>query len=388
MREPPPAGLDTAIAYLLRAERVSGRNLAYLFETNAKHIYVLAHRGAQVAAKEVAYPFLRVPLSLPSGFQDPVSPSLRQRLGVRLHEDSVVLDASEKRRLADLELRVESAAANFWPGVRYEQGLGRFKDFMQEIGYPARHERIRLWARLHQLLCETHVHSGRSSSAITEGLTSLHLYRVAQQESGWKSDLALIGLCARLISQAYLLRREPKEALHYLKIHELACAAAGVKVRPEYHHQLGTVAFQLEDYEAARPHYEIAARELAETEDHGRPRREREVLDIGKRHLILLQPIDWGDATAFFAGMKKDWPAGDIHVSIGLNWTAACGFCTDSRSVQVQADELLHEHQDAAAGYGQQATAYRLLTLTTRLPARLRRKWARHVLYENAVRDL
>ena len=385
------AKFDRPIAWL-RLHQISIADLANWFKTNPNHIHQLVKRGSRSLRKEVVYRYLTAPCESPTVHVDPVDPFLRRKLGIRPQHDSVVLDAAEKRRLAKLESQTEAAAADFWKGVRFEQGIGRFEEILRETRYPAHHRRIRLRARLRQLIAETHLHAGRSSSAIYQGLLSLHLYRIASQEAATEqdrtADLENLGRSARLISQGCLLRLEPDAAAHYLQIHQSASKAGGKDVRPEYYHQLATIVFQTrKEDDSARKFYEQAMSRLARIADYDRPKGQHEIWDIGRRHTNLLEPLDWDGAQELLEFALAQYPSGDIHHAINVNWTAACGYSTDSDKAHTRATEILNEHRMIADGFGHQATTYRLLRLTQNLEMALRPDWVRYVLYENALRD-
>lgn len=381
------AGLDSAIAWL-RDAGLAPERIASLFKIRPNHVRQLAFRGKHSCGVQIVHPFLIDPLTPPENPFAKPSSALRETLRVvRPHEDSVILDRAERRRLEGLEQEIETRGVTFWTGVRFETGLAPLFALLPKIGYPAHHHRIRLLARLQQLICETLLHSGRSASAIDHGLRSLHLYRIAQHESGFKADFENIGRSARLIAQGYLLRAEPVMSQRFLAIHRQACDRAGVKARPEYYEQMATIAFQQGEYGAARPLYQRAMQELGETVDYGRPRLEHEVLDIGARQMNLLPPVDWEKSRDLLNFMVNRLAPGDIHVSISANWTAACGFLTDSTDIQKQAREMLDHYGPAAEGYGHQATCKWLLSLTPELPGDIRAPWARRVLYENALRN-
>jgi hypothetical protein len=173
-------------------------------------------------------------------------------------------------------------------------------------------------------------------------------------------------------------------AAHHLEIHRQASVRAGIPLRAEYYHQLGTVAFLRQEYLAAKPHFTQSMDVLAETVDYGRSKQKHEILDIGLRHMNLLPPVNWDGAQELSDYMFQCWPEDDIHVSLSANFTAACGFLTDSPSIQRQATELLYQYEDASRGFSRQETSTRLLMLTPELPAGIRADWARLALYQNA----
>jgi hypothetical protein len=382
---PEISGFADSMAWL-RQRDVSAREIGDFFGTTAVNVRQIIWRYAPSRKITVVHPFLSEPLSDAAGIYQPVPKFLRKMLGIRDHEDSVILDRSAKRRLRQLEDQVEQLGGEFWSGVRYATGLRRFAELLPKVGYSAHHERIRLLARIRQLIAETHLHSGRTASAINEGLSSVHLYRTAFQESDWKDDLQGLGRSARLISQAFLLRHRPDMALHYLDIHQRASHAAGVEPRPEYYHQMAIAAFQEREDEFAPANLLIAMQKLRDTLDYGIPKREHEIRDIGERALNLIRG-NWESSSQLLDYMLKHYPPDDIHISINVAWTAACGLTSTDSKRHARALDLLERHREAAMGFGRQVSIFRLLSLAPRLPAALRPDWVRRSLYANAFAD-
>ena len=383
---PALAGLDSASCWL-RENGISTRRLASLFGSTPNHIRQLVYRGKHSLRKPPVDRFLTDPVVPPADPFGPPTTPLRRSLGVRLHEDAVILNRRERGRLEELENKVESAAEQVFSGVRYETGIPMLRSLASEIGYPAHHRRIRLLGRIRQLTAETLLHSGRSASALDYGLRALHLSRIAYHEFQDPYDLQQLGRSARLISQTYLLRAEPGHACRFLEIHREARARAGKNVRPEYHHQMGTVALQEGDDDTAKSHFQEAMRSLAEMVEDGRAPERHEILDIGARQINLLTPANWDRSQELMDYMLLRFHPDDIHVSINVTWTVACGFRTDSPSAQQQATDLLHQYKKTADGFGRQATIARLLEITPFLPSDLRAAWVRRALYENVLRD-
>lgn len=184
-----------------------------------------------------------------------------------------------------------------------------------------------------------------------------------------------------------MLRLEPEQANEYLLLHEQASNRAGAEAGAEFHRQTAVVRFQNKDWSAARVNFERAAETLSDTVEYGREKKLYEVLNIGKRQLNLLDPVDWDGAQELLAYMESCLPPSDIHRSMNLNWTVACGFATDSPSAQLRAQELIEGQPSLSDGFGHQATVSRLLAITPILPKTLRASWVRHALYENALRN-
>ena len=292
-------------------------------------------------------------------------------------------------RVEQLESQVERLGVEFWSGVRHGVGLKRFRDILIQIGRPADYLRIRILARVRQLLAETYAHAGYSSSAIKEGLISLLLSRAAHQSSGEAVDLERFAKTALIVSQGHLLRSEPQRAAHYLDLHQAARVRIGAPLGGEYFRQRGVVAFQAgPDGDAeSRKNFEQAMIVLADTIEYGRPKKLHEVLNIGTRQMNLIGKVNWDGAAELVSYMVKTLPPGDIHVSMNVNWAAACAFTTDSPKAHQDASDLLDTHRAASAGFGHQATVAWLLSITPALPEQIRPVWVRHALYENTFKD-
>jgi hypothetical protein len=379
-------------------------DLGFLFQKSPGYIRKLIYDHRHAKRRGRYDPDALRPFAIPQVDGDPVSipATLRAAVGVRAEPYVVAQMRANDLRIDDLEETVETIAAQFWDIVRFESGACAFRELLPEIGRPSHYRRIRLRARLCQILCELFLHSGRCASALSFGLKSLHLYRISYEESkgagsarvaGHRQvdDLAGIARTARLISQVHLLRRETADAERYLGVHESACSRGGVEPRPEYFHQRATICFQNGDDEGARRFYQRAMLELSRVVDYGQARAEHEVRDIGERQLHLVGTPDF-DGTAgalgLFEYMRATLKPGDIHVATSLAWTVSCGFSTDSVSVQTGAMDLLDRHWDSALGYRRQETVFRLLRMTLDIPSHLRSGWVRHVLYSNESKDL
>ncbi len=325
-----------------------------------------------------------------TGIWTPPSAELRQFLGIRPAEDDVEMTPRASRRLKDIRDELERRASHFWNGVRFERGIDAFTALLPEFGRPCQAGWIRLRARVHELRSETHLHSGRSLPALIDGLRAYHLYRVAFHEAHEKadrrSDLFQIGRMARLLSQVFLLRREADLAEFYLKLHLAAHDQLRLPARPEYHHQLGILAFQANHPDAdriARDELKQAGDRLAETVDHGQEPKRHEVRDIGERYLHLLD-LNWERSRQFLKEQLQHYRDGDIHVGLNVMSSAACGLGVNDSQAETEALELLDKHQPDALGYLRLQTGFELLRVTPRLPQRIRPAWVRFALFENA----
>jgi hypothetical protein len=387
--KPRVSGLVSAVAWLrdhdVPTKRIAG--LLDITETNARQ---LAYRGQWEKRFQSISKFERL-VRPPADPFEPVSDELRTELKVRpsIESHTVRLDPAARLRLSDLEERVEELGATFWSGVPHGVGIRKLQDTLIEIGRPAHYRRIRILARLRQLLAETYAHTGYSATAVNEAIVSLLLSKASYDESSDPVDLKQFARTALIISQGHLLRREPQTAAQYLDLYRDAHTRIGVPLGAEYSRQRGAVAFQLGPTcdEEARRNFKEAARLLEMTVEYGRPKQRYEVLTIGLRQMNLLGKVDWDAAQQLLDYILRTLRPGEIHISMNVNWTAACGFSTDSPSAHEQASELLIRHRDASVGFGHQATVAWLLSLTPALPPNIRSHWVRHALYENTFRN-
>ncbi len=387
---PRVSGLAPALAWL-RDHDVSAKRVAGLLDITEGHARQLAYRGNRPEPKLRVPAFLEDPFQPPADSLGPVPDSLRGRLSIRPQIESwtAKLRPKGEGNLKDLSERVEQVGAAFWSGVRFGTGLARFAPLLVEIGRPAHFRRIRVLARLRQLIAETYAHAGYSSSATVQGLTAMLLSRVAYQESGQALDLEQFAKTALIVSQAHLLRHQPDRAAFILDLHKSARERIGASLGGEYFRQRGAVAFQLgtDLDEEARRNFSLAARTLADTVEYGRAKQPYEVLNIGQRQMNLLGDVDWDGSQELLDFMLKTLEPGEIQISMNVNWAAACGFSTDSAKANQSAIELLDHHRGASVGFGHQATVAWLLGLTPALPKKIRREWVRRALYENTFRD-
>jgi hypothetical protein len=360
---------------------VTAPDLAFLLQTDANHIRQLVFRARTGTGKSL----VPAVLFAYDDFAEAPSKALRAWLGIRPAEDSVVLDGAEKRRLENLSQTTENEGAAFWQGVRFENGIPRYRRLLPLVGYPAHYRRIRLLARLKQLIAETYLHSGRIIAALEQAMQSFALSSVAYHESEDLYDLEQIGRTARLISQGFLLLADSPNALRYLNLHARVCERTGRPPRPEYFHQLATVHFLNREDNLARRYFKRAMETLADTVDYGQSKQAHEVLDIGCRQLHLLDG-NWESAQELQQFMVRSLHPADIHVSISANWTVATAFQIDSGAAEAEAMSLLEAYRPAAAGFVRQATTTELLALTPDLPSKLRSAWVRYSLYQHALR--
>jgi len=302
---------------------------------------------------------------------------------------TVTLNPDARDRLESLEARVEQFGTGFWSGVRHGSGISQLREFLVEIGRPAHYRRIRLLARVRQLLAETYAHAGYSASAIEQARISLLLSKTAFAEKEKPHDLEQFAKTALIASQSHLLRYEPKLSAHYLDLYRDATSRISRSPGGEYFRQRGVVAFESgKDADSAALHsFSQAMTTLAETVEFGRAKQRFEVLNIGTRQMNLLGQINWEGAQELLEYMVTTLPSGDIHIPMNANWAAACGFSTDSPSANAAASDMLDRYRQSAVGFGHQATVMWLLSLSPALPLQLRADWVRRALYENTFKD-
>jgi hypothetical protein len=368
----------------LRDHGLNTQQIARLFDTSAAHIRQLEFRAKRRSTSAELFPST---LLFDSGIWSAPKDDLRRLLGVRTGEDNVEPTPRASRRTRTLEIAIEGYATEFWEGVRYEAGIERLRALLPQVGYPSQFQRIRLCARIHELCSETYLHSGSSASALAEGLRAYQLFRVAYHESGDSYDLSRVSRMSRLLSQIFLLRREPELTSRYLELHLAAQQRLKGAVRPEYHHQLAILAFCSGDPSAdpyVRQHLRLSMQGLEQVASHGETRQLHEIRDIGERHLGLLTPINWEASLQLCREQLACYPSRDIHVGLNVATAAACALSTDYPVAHAQGLDLLDKHARAASGFRRLETNFMLLRLTPRLPERIRAQWTRFALYENS----
>jgi hypothetical protein len=302
---------------------------------------------------------------------------------------TVRLNPEGRKRLDELEERVERLGAAFWAGVRHGSGINRIHDLLIEIGRPAHIRRVRILARIRYILAETYAHAGYSSSAIEQALTSLLLSRAAYHDSHDPYDLGQFARAALIVSHSSLLRHEPQRAAHYLDLHGAALERIEEPLGAEYLRQRGAVAFLAGTAadDEARENFRSAMTALESLVENGRHKEPYEVLTIGQRQANLVGDVNWEGALELVDYMRTTLSPGAIQIIMNVNWAAACGLSIDSPRVNQEALDLLAQNREASVGFGHQATIARLLELSPALPPRIRRDWVRYSLYQNTFRD-
>ncbi len=387
---PRVSGLAHAIAWL-RDHEIPATRISGLLDIKESHVRQLAFRGRSPAHKLQIPAFLEDPFRSPAEPLGSVSDALRGPLRIRSEMESwaAEIGPTAADQLEALENQVEQMGALFWRGVRHGTGIDPFRALLVKIGRPAHFRRIRLLARIRQLIAETYAHAGYSSSAREQGLTAMLLSRAAYQDSRESIDLEQFAKSALIVSQAHLLRHEPEQSESILDLYRSARARINLPLGGEYFRQCGAVAFQSGPVfdEQAGKYFTLAARTLADTVEYGRSKQPYEILNIGQRQMNLLGAVDWDGSQELLDFMLRTLKPGEISISMNVNWAAACGFSTDSGEANRSASDLLERHCDASFGFGHQATVAWLLSFSPALPQKLRPAWVRRALYENTFRD-
>jgi hypothetical protein len=110
----------------------------------------------------------------------------------------------------------------------------------------------------------------------------------------------------------------------------------------------------------------------------------------GRRHLSLLQRVDWDEAVSDLDCTERRMGRHSLEYSVQLNWTAAAGIASDDAVLNRRALEMAGQAPvELFASLGHQATVSHLLRLTglLNLPPSSRTPWMRFLMYENAFRD-
>lgn len=388
VQELPVSGLGSAIRWL-RDHDVSPDWIGKKFLIRPGYASVLAHREGRDRGIDDIAPVLTADLFAPG---DPFALPDRKRfarvLGTRSAPYKLEFSPHRQKRISALEEAIEEQGINFWANVRFGERLQSLRQLREGLGNPSHFRLVRLLARLSQLTAEAQVHIGWAASAIREGLKSIQLSRISYHDSNLDPyDLTQLAKSALLVSQAYLLRLEPENAERYLALYMSVLGVTDQEPGGDYMRQYGTMCFQRNEDDLARRYLTAAARRLSETQDYGRERLPHEIKNIGERQINALGHPNWEAAQELFGYMVDHLRAGEIHISMNLNWMAATAFATDSRAAHMIAAEQLERYREASLGYGHQQTIATLLRMTIELEPRLRRSWARRILYENAFKN-
>ncbi len=357
----------------LRTRDVSPGTLAALFDTTPGNIAVLAHRAQ--AAVHVARRSLDLPpIDLGAALGQELS--FEESEPVRTRAEAKDLDA-----LRDSMERVVGENANHYRFLHGARELGRLRPY---LGRPREARRMELVARLHGHKAWFFTHAGWSQSSILEAQQSHMLAVQLYRQSHSPAYLQLIADAALVASNSYLIRSDPARSRRCLDVASQAHAAMGTQPNQEYYRQLAVVAFEEGQDKDARHHF-ARAREAALR--HGQEEGEAGLLMASARQANLLAPVDWDKAQEVLQVCSRRFPPGTLEFSINVNWTAACGLCTDSPHAQGLAAELIEQHSHLARRFGHQSTVASLLQIAPGLPPSIRADFVRFALYQNAFHN-
>ncbi len=368
--DPNLAQLGPAIRWL-RDHGLSCAVLASLFRTTVGHISVLAHRAQPAAQRATPLPQFGTTRLDDCLTRDPTFEELEP-----LRERPEALDPD---LIAENMARIASTNAAQY---RFLQGVRELRKLRPYLGRPRAIHRMQLHAQLHRQAAWFFTHSGWSKSSIEEASTVFELAADLYRRTHSQDYLRLIADAALIASNAYLICYNSQRARHCLHLARQATETCEERLGPEYYRQLATANFQDNDDGAARTYFKIAGQVMQERGFADAA----EVFMASTRQESLLVPVNWDAAQEMLTPVKQYFPPGSIELAIAVNWTAACGFSTDSPSANRQAQELLEKSQNLSH-FGHQATVATLLRCVPDLPQDLRREFVRFALYQNACRD-
>lgn len=309
-----------------------------------------------------------------------------QRPNLALAEDEFVIRLGESHA-DELEEKIESLGESFWEHVRGLDGLLRLGETLREVSRPHAENipRWRMRARLKHLMAETYLHAGYAKSAIDlcEEAFALELNLYEQTQS--REDIKSYAKTLMLSSLARIMREEWESARKTLEIAEESFKAANVPIDPEIFRQRASISLRHGDLEEAIRMYGEAFESFPEHREYlGYGQENYARYDVGVRPLAAIQ----GDLEAAEHNLEvaNDWPEGDIHRAINLNWAVAAAFRTHSPEAEQRAHELLTQAYVAGFGFGHQMTITRLLELTPRVRQDIRDEWVLFALRYNAYR--
>ena len=367
----------------LRDHGVSYSHIRALFPTLSKNnLGVIDFRIRRDPNKKVARHVLEKASYVGASAKTQIDGAARDRTTESNALSDRKLSSASVRRLED---EVEEFAGSFWSHVRFLEGTKALGQFLKRVSIPGSDNvvLVRTGGRINHLLSELHLHAGYSTSAIAYGIEA---YRWEQQSCNARptpSSFETIGKTSLLISHACILRQDFFLASQWLKNAKTAFEVAGI-TDPEFYRQRAVVAMQTNAPDQAREDFQKSGDFLPDYNSRTTP---AVVADARDRFLNFLND-DWEEAFGLMRYAAKNWPAGDIHIGINVNWAAATAYITDSREAHREATNLLlHAKPDLTTGYGHQATVSHLLKLTPQLPAPLRKPWVYFSLYYNAYRN-
>ena len=294
------------------------------------------------------------------------------------------------KRVRDLEDAIEQYGRRFWQGVRFLNGTPELGRLLRAVSQPAADNipLLRVLARLHHLECETYLHAGYALSAMDFGLKAYGYSEYIYKHTRSSVDLERLAKTVLLISNSCISRRDMKRAQTWLKIADqafIALSRQSTNLDPEYHRQLASAQRFAGEWSAARTNLLRAENLLTDFKDTPT---KAAVKDMGDRVLnVIAATPKWDDSQELLQLALREWPEYDSHRASNVNWTAACGFITDSLSAHRQASDLLEKYKSISQGFGLQSSGAYLLSLTPHIPRELRVKWVFFALSYNAYRD-
>jgi len=378
----------------LRSRDVKDSDIAKLLKTSPSHLRTIVARQRKKSDSNRVQSSLHEDLDSFHSLTQAPSPEIRDHLGIRPEQDSVSLDRRGWQRLSQLEEDVERLGQAMWAGVRYGRAVSQLRAVTPTVGCISHIERVRLLARLHQIMASIHLHVGRCQSAINASLLSLQASRVHYAEShqaGRRTALTQIAKTCLLISQAHLLRKEPNQAEHFLTLHCKASEANDAEIGADALRQRGAVRFQIGSFDQARRYFRQAAETFARKIDQGEESGEHKIPDIGNRQTNVLPPYNWDGkygALELVNTMPQGTGEDGLRFSNNVVWAAATGLSTDDSRIHRDVYELLRTHGTVVQGFAHQATVFYLLQLAPELPFALRRDFAHLAMYVNVLKDL
>jgi hypothetical protein len=293
--------------------------------------------------------------------------------------------------IQDIERRIEKYEKRVWRGVRNLKGAAELGRLLRTFSRPASDNipLLRLLARVHHLESQTYSHAGYSKSALECGLKAYGYCEYIYRQTHSPLDLERLAKTVLVISNSFISRGDIKRARVWLNIARQAFAEISTYGRdgvdPEYLRQLASTQRNSGQFDEARKNLSRAGTILPTTQPNVTP---AAVKDMGDRVLYVIgRKPEWDKSRELLESALDEWPEYDHHRASNLNWTVACGHLTDSPSIHREVERLLLEHGNEAQGFGLQSTATYLLSLTPRIPERLRHDWVFFALSYNAYRN-
>lgn len=296
-----------------------------------------------------------------------------------------------RTEVAQLEGEIDDFGAHFWEHVRNREGARRLGLLLRRVSRPRTLLLKRAAARLYHLLAELYVHAGFCRSSLHFGHRAYVAESLIFKETHSRVDVNTIAKTCLLISLAFMLRSEFEEARVWILRSSQAFEAAGCRedsapyVDPELPRQLAIVQFHFGYIGLAQQNLRKAQQLLPL---YNRSATVAQVRDVGERFLNLVsEKADWEAGFTLKDFALDNWPQGDIHHALNVNWAAAEALTSGSPEAERRALALLHEMDHLSIGYVQQETVTELLKMTANVPAHLRSSWVKFSLYYNTFRN-